>query len=133
MLSLFVMILLNRQYLQEESKAKKNLDINVSSWTLYSMKPHVCATSFFPHFYCASKLLKWSFQQDSSINLGINVLVFTHTQFPFYTDFSTSVVASSNHSFLIAHKMGLWFKKQHIIKALQRYGRMCWVRESAQV
>ncbi|XP_007420694.1 sentrin-specific protease 2 isoform X1 [Python bivittatus] len=28
------------QYLQEESKAKKNLDINVSSWTLYSMKPH---------------------------------------------------------------------------------------------
>ncbi|KAL8187615.1 UNVERIFIED_CONTAM: hypothetical protein K2H54_051933 [Gekko kuhli] len=28
------------QYLQEESKAKRNLDINVSSWTLYSMKPH---------------------------------------------------------------------------------------------
>ncbi|KAG8135847.1 putative Sentrin-specific protease 2 protein [Naja naja] len=28
------------QYLQEESKAKKNLDINISSWTLYSMKPH---------------------------------------------------------------------------------------------
>ncbi|XP_070609222.1 sentrin-specific protease 2 isoform X1 [Erythrolamprus reginae] len=28
------------QYLQEESKAKKNLDINVSSWILYSMKPH---------------------------------------------------------------------------------------------
>ncbi|XP_015282319.1 PREDICTED: sentrin-specific protease 2 isoform X2 [Gekko japonicus] len=28
------------QYLQEESKAKGNLDINASSWTLYSMKPH---------------------------------------------------------------------------------------------
>ncbi|XP_032081853.1 sentrin-specific protease 2 [Thamnophis elegans] len=28
------------QYLQEESKAKKNQDINVSSWTLHSMKPH---------------------------------------------------------------------------------------------
>lgn len=47
MFSLFVMILLNRQYLQEESKAKKNLDINVSSWILYSMKPHVCATVVF--------------------------------------------------------------------------------------
>ncbi|XP_048362338.1 sentrin-specific protease 2 isoform X2 [Sphaerodactylus townsendi] len=28
------------QYLQEESKAKRNLEINVSSWTLHSMKPH---------------------------------------------------------------------------------------------
>ncbi|XP_060097999.1 sentrin-specific protease 2 isoform X2 [Heteronotia binoei] len=28
------------QYLYEESKAKRNLDINVSSWTLYSMKPY---------------------------------------------------------------------------------------------
>ncbi|XP_062988402.1 sentrin-specific protease 2 isoform X2 [Elgaria multicarinata webbii] len=28
------------QYLQEESKSKRNLDINVSSWTLYSVKPH---------------------------------------------------------------------------------------------
>ncbi|XP_053167940.1 sentrin-specific protease 2 isoform X2 [Hemicordylus capensis] len=28
------------QYLQEESKAKKNLDIDASSWTLYSVKPH---------------------------------------------------------------------------------------------
>ncbi|XP_074860511.1 sentrin-specific protease 2 [Carettochelys insculpta] len=28
------------QYLQEESKAKRNLDIDPSEWTLYSMKPH---------------------------------------------------------------------------------------------
>ncbi|XP_054839245.1 sentrin-specific protease 2 isoform X2 [Eublepharis macularius] len=28
------------QYMQEESKAKRNLDINASSWTLYSVKPH---------------------------------------------------------------------------------------------
>ncbi|KAH0623919.1 hypothetical protein JD844_007118 [Phrynosoma platyrhinos] len=29
-----------QQYLQDESKAKRNVDINASSWTLYSMKPH---------------------------------------------------------------------------------------------
>ncbi|XP_077205312.1 sentrin-specific protease 2 isoform X1 [Paroedura picta] len=28
------------QYLQEESKVKRNMDIKVSSWTLYSMKAH---------------------------------------------------------------------------------------------
>ncbi|XP_042316483.1 sentrin-specific protease 2 isoform X2 [Sceloporus undulatus] len=28
------------QYLQDESKAKRNVDINASSWALYSMKPH---------------------------------------------------------------------------------------------
>ncbi|KAJ6669148.1 hypothetical protein lerEdw1_007957 [Lerista edwardsae] len=28
------------QYLQEESQAKRYLDINASSWTLYSVKPH---------------------------------------------------------------------------------------------
>ncbi|XP_061492516.1 sentrin-specific protease 2 [Rhineura floridana] len=28
------------QFLQEESKAKRNLDVNASSWTLYSVKPH---------------------------------------------------------------------------------------------
>ncbi|XP_066478014.1 sentrin-specific protease 2 [Tiliqua scincoides] len=28
------------QYLQEESKTKRNLHINASSWTLYSVKPH---------------------------------------------------------------------------------------------
>lgn len=31
------------QYLQDESKTKRNVDLNLLEWTHYSMKPHVSA------------------------------------------------------------------------------------------
>lgn len=37
----FLCCFFSSQYLQDESKTKRNIDLNLSEWTDYSMKPHV--------------------------------------------------------------------------------------------
>lgn len=43
------------QYLQDESKTKRNTDLNLLEWTHYSMKPHVSeAQAWAPSFFFLS-------------------------------------------------------------------------------
>ncbi|XP_022419001.1 sentrin-specific protease 2-like, partial [Delphinapterus leucas] len=41
------------QYLQDESKTKRNIDLNVLEWTHYSMKPHVSGDHLYFKYFVA--------------------------------------------------------------------------------
>lgn len=40
-INIFLLCCFFSQYLQDESKTKRNIDLNLLEWTHYSMKPHV--------------------------------------------------------------------------------------------
>lgn len=41
------------QYLQDESKTKRNVDLNLLEWTHYSLKPHVSAEHLYFNYFVA--------------------------------------------------------------------------------
>jgi lipid-A-disaccharide synthase-like uncharacterized protein len=50
--SFFVVVFFS-QYLQDESKTKRNIDLNLLEWTHYSMKSHVSGSHLYLPYFVA--------------------------------------------------------------------------------
>lgn len=52
------------QYLQDESKTKRSIDLNLLEWTHYSMKPHVSDNHLYFKHLIAFPVMSTSFRLD---------------------------------------------------------------------